>query len=726
MSDRYEIQDKIGQGGIGAVYRAYDTQLKRSVAIKRMLSSDAEVEGKEASELMLKEATTLSALQHPNIITVYDVGVDAEGPFVVMELLKGETLDQVIKRGVLTLKDFGEVVSQTMEALVAAGAAGVLHRDLKPTNVMVSWLPSKKFQVKILDFSLAKFSRTPSPQTIDQGDAIFGSIYFMAPEQFERGNLDQRTDLYSMGCLYYFCLSGQYPFQGETAAQVMASHLQGSVKPIEKIRSDLPPMICQWVMWLINRNAENRPQDAREAFENYQQIAQNIDLKTGKVNLNAAPSENTPLHTTSRRLIVPSPKKTGAVPVPPPKAPAAGKAESSVSAGSKPGGGSLPKSIPATGRLTGPVQVAQRKGPTVSYLVVILLILAVVAGGLGVQLWVKHYQSEKSVRRFEALMGQSVPVGSGEDVNLCVRYLDGIDSVTTGAKVTLHRMQDIPGEEGSVDAALIEALRSATSVRTQQNLLEILRLREIHTEEELLLSMASSEFDPKVTERAMQLLGDFGDRAVFEKLLATFNGESEANVPPYAEQALKAMGERFSEGDRESAAAGLVAVLETRSGSIRIPMLRLLGGLGGEQALEALTQALQREGDSDEAKADRMTALQALSEWPTRQPAVEALLRTAWEGEIRHVALGAYLLLALRPGGEDLPQREMIDRLWTELRTDADKGEWNLIRLRLIQALPRLDDQSLAARVASEMAASNVLDPVVKREARAMVGEIQS
>lgn len=99
MSDRYEIQEKIGQGGIGAVYQAYDTQLKRSVAIKRMLPTDDKMNGREAADAMLKEATTLSALQHPNIVTVYDLGVDDEGPFVVMELLKGETLDQVIKRG---------------------------------------------------------------------------------------------------------------------------------------------------------------------------------------------------------------------------------------------------------------------------------------------------------------------------------------------------------------------------------------------------------------------------------------------------------------------------------------------------------------------------------------------------------------------------------------------------------------------------------------------------
>ena len=213
MSNRYSIKGKIGQGGLGAVYKAYDNNLGRDVALKRVLPAEGE-DPHEMAQNLIKEAKTLSALQHPHIVTVYDVGEDKEGPYVVMELLKGETLDTTIKRGALPAEDFQQVVIQSLEALVAAQALGITHRDLKPANVMVIWLPSGKFQIKILDFGLAKFSHQPSVQTIDQSDSILGSIYFMAPEQFERLPLDPRTDLYSIGAIYYYTLTGQYPFSG--------------------------------------------------------------------------------------------------------------------------------------------------------------------------------------------------------------------------------------------------------------------------------------------------------------------------------------------------------------------------------------------------------------------------------------------------------------------------------------------------------------------------------
>ena len=268
MSNRYEIRDEIGKGGLGAVYKAFDTQLQRDVAMKRVLTTEhaTQEEVDAAAGKLIAEAQTLSSLNHPNIVTVFDVGQDEKGGFVVMELLNGETLDETVERGVLTQPDFIEVVIQTMEALIAAQASSVIHRDLKPTNVMVIWQPSGKFQTKILDFGLAKFSRTPSVQTMDQEDAVMGSIYFMAPEQFERAELDERSDLYQIGCVYYYALTGQYPFRGETAPQVMNAHMQHRVTPLEKLRPDLSPSVCQWVMWLINRKMENRPANAREAL----------------------------------------------------------------------------------------------------------------------------------------------------------------------------------------------------------------------------------------------------------------------------------------------------------------------------------------------------------------------------------------------------------------------------------------------------------------------------
>ena len=138
-----------------------------------------------------------------------------------------------------------------MEALLAAHEKSIIHRDLKPSNLMVNWLPSGKFQIKILDFGLAKLGKKPSVQTTDQGDGILGSIYFMAPEQFERAELDQRTDLYAMGSIYYYALTGKYPFGSDTGPLVMASHLGGNVRHVSELRPDLPLWLTNWVMELI-------------------------------------------------------------------------------------------------------------------------------------------------------------------------------------------------------------------------------------------------------------------------------------------------------------------------------------------------------------------------------------------------------------------------------------------------------------------------------------------
>lgn len=294
-NERYEIRGKIGQGGVGAVYRAYDTQLRREVAIKRVLAEGGYEDADLATKNLLKEATALSSVQHPHICTVYDAGIDKEGPYVVMELINGKTLDEMVERGTLTYDDFREVAIQSQEAMIAAQDLDLVHRDLKPSNVMVCWLPSGRFQVKLVDFGLAKFSAKPSLQTIDHGDAVFGSIFFMAPEQFERTPLDRRTDMYALGCMYYYALAGTYPFNGDSAPQVMASHLQNSVQPLHELRPDLPTWLCDWVMWHINRNMDHRPESARAALEKYL-----ADESTG-TSSSAAPAMRT-----APQLIVPA------------------------------------------------------------------------------------------------------------------------------------------------------------------------------------------------------------------------------------------------------------------------------------------------------------------------------------------------------------------------------------------------------------------------------------
>ena len=270
MEDRYEIREKIGQGGIGRVHRGYDHKMQREVAIKRILTSmdDPSLEGEATKQLMV-EVEALAKLQHPHIITVFDVGNDEEGPYVVMELLNGKSLDEIIEDGPMSWQDFKEVAVQSQEALLAAQELGMIHSDLKPPNIMLSYLPSGNFQVKIVDFGLAVLVHKQSKEEIKAMDSVFGSIFFMPPEQFERQPLDARSDLYSIGCVYYQALTGTYPFNGETGNEVMDAHLYHKVIPIQELRGDIPAWACEWVMWLINHSRDDRPQSAREALSNF-------------------------------------------------------------------------------------------------------------------------------------------------------------------------------------------------------------------------------------------------------------------------------------------------------------------------------------------------------------------------------------------------------------------------------------------------------------------------
>jgi serine/threonine protein kinase len=267
MEDRYEIRGKIGQGGLGAVYRGFDTRMHREVAIKRISATggDAEMQ-EESTRQLIKEAGALASLQHPHIVTVYDVGSDEDGPYVVMELISGKTLDELIERAPLTWPDFRELAMQTQEALIAAQELNLIHSDLKPSNLMLTWLPSGKFQVKIVDFGLATLTQSQATPDGESLDAVFGSVFFMPPEQFERAALDARSDIYSMGCVYYQALTGFYPFDGKTGNEVMASHLHHTVKPLGEVRAEIPQWACDWIMWQLNRYPQDRPASSRDAL----------------------------------------------------------------------------------------------------------------------------------------------------------------------------------------------------------------------------------------------------------------------------------------------------------------------------------------------------------------------------------------------------------------------------------------------------------------------------
>jgi len=654
MSDRYDIREQIGKGGLGAVYKALDTQLQREVAIKRVLSPDqaAEEEVQEAAGKLMAEAQTLSSLNHPNIITVFDVGQDERGGFVVMELLKGETLDETVERGVLTQEDFTEVVLQTMEALITAQASDVIHRDIKPTNIMVIWQASGKFQLKILDFGLAKFSKAPSVQTMDQEDSVLGSIYFMAPEQFERGELDARTDLYQMGCVYYNALTGQYPFNGETAPQVMNAHLQHKVVPLDQIRPDLSPSICQWVMWLINRDMEHRPADARAALERWPRNPE----PPGAVPVQALPVEDTPEVSTGDIKIVTADDAGAKAPpsliVPDSdSAPIPGSRTGNVRAGSRTGairGGTR------TGRL-GPGGATNRRrsgsGNRTKLIVVATLVSAIL---IFVGIWmVNQAAAQKREDRVKEMAAAEKPVGSTSDIALAVDFLEDEEASASLRNDAVEALRKLDGTD--IDQTILRELRGTESPSARTRLAEVLAAR---GHRDAVPAIAETFGSATTTDGRVDLLNALRDLAGPDdigEILDVLSGDYGLAVRRIFEETVLAISHR--EGHPEDVVDELLDRISSTSGDARKSLFRILGAIGGEKVRTHVASIHENEDDPQL----RRDAMAAYLTWRDRSviPQVEEIIETADDKALQTAAERAFARLATLPGPQ--PIEEKID-----------------------------------------------------------------
>lgn len=252
---RYAVEQMLGAGGAGKVYLAYDTSLSRWVAIKRIPATDS---------ALIQEATVLASFQHPNIVTIYDVLQEGGEILIVMEFVEGQMLEEVSEP--MTEETFRDFAIQCLEGLGAAHEKNIVHRDIKPGNIMFAPLSSGGYRVKLLDFGQSRLLQAPSLQTIDTGGAVIGSVYMMSPEQLIHEELDLRTDFYSLGCVFYQALTRQRPFTGDNLAQVISAHLQHRFVPLAALRPDLPRPLTAWVERLFSLDRNNRPASALEAL----------------------------------------------------------------------------------------------------------------------------------------------------------------------------------------------------------------------------------------------------------------------------------------------------------------------------------------------------------------------------------------------------------------------------------------------------------------------------
>ncbi len=272
LAGRYEILSKLGEGGMGIVYKARHTSLDRLVAVKVMLH--AHTRDSAALQRFQREAKVLSAVEHPNLIFVHDFGeTDSKEPFLVMELLEGKTLAEIIeKHGKVPVAVAVEVFVEICEGMQAAHDQGFIHRDLKPANVML-YKKNDKRMLKILDMGLAKFTDSRATKLTQTGQ-IFGSPLYMSPEQCLSKNLDHRTDIYSMGCLMYESLCGQVPFVGENFVSTSLMHVADAPTSIRDKCPEVPVELEEIVLACLRKAPLERPASMLEVKEQIVKIRQ--------------------------------------------------------------------------------------------------------------------------------------------------------------------------------------------------------------------------------------------------------------------------------------------------------------------------------------------------------------------------------------------------------------------------------------------------------------------
>jgi TolB-like protein/predicted Ser/Thr protein kinase len=267
VAGKYKIVEEIGQGGMGIVYKAEDLKLRRFVALKflppHLMNSP------ELKERFLIEAQAAAALNHPNICVIHEVGESSEHPYIAMEYVEGETLRDKIRKGPLKSEEALAIVGQVASGLGEAHAKGIIHRDIKSANIMVT----AKGQAKVMDFGLAKFSGGSS---LTKSQTTLGTVAYMSPEQARGAEMDRRTDIWSLGVVFYEMVAGKLPFRGDHDQAVIYSILHDEPESLKKARPDTTPGLDEIVGQALAKKPADRYQTMEDLREDLEAVAEGL------------------------------------------------------------------------------------------------------------------------------------------------------------------------------------------------------------------------------------------------------------------------------------------------------------------------------------------------------------------------------------------------------------------------------------------------------------------